>query len=52
MFDAIEFRKVTNGYVASVRAQEEETEYVFDSHHKLLRFIKQIVNAEKEKKGG
>lgn len=44
MFSDLEIHKVSNGYVVMVRSEEtDEVEFVFDSHNKVLRFIKQML---------
>ena len=47
MFDSIEIRKVTNGFVVILNTPDDETkEYVFDSSRKAVRFIKDYVEAK------
>ena len=47
MFDSIEIRKVTNGFVVILNTPDEETkEYVFDSSRKAIRFIKDYVETK------
>ena len=47
MFDSIEIRKVTNGFVVILTTPDEDTsEYVFDSSRKAIRFIKDYVEAK------
>jgi hypothetical protein len=47
MFNSIEIRKVTNGFVVILTTPDEETlEYVFDSSRKAVRFIKDYVEAK------
>jgi hypothetical protein len=40
MIESIEFRKVKNGYIVTLRSDEEDAEYVFDTIRKVLKFIK------------
>jgi len=45
--ESIEVRPVRNGFLVTTRTEDEEAEFVFDSHQKTLRFIKkQITPAE------
>ena len=46
MFDSIEIRKVTNGFVVILNQEDETKEYVFDSSRKAIRFIKEYVEAK------
>ena len=46
MFDSIEIRKVTNGFVVILNQEDETREYVFDSSRKAIRFIKEYVEAK------
>lgn len=45
--ESLEVRPVQNGFLVTTRTEDEENEFVFDSHQKTLRFIKkQITPAE------
>ena len=45
MFEAIDIRKVANGYVVSVTMENEDTrEYLFDTTRKVMRFLKQYMD--------
>jgi hypothetical protein len=46
MFESIEIRKVTNGFVVILNQEDETREYVFDSSRKAIRFIKEYVEAK------
>ena len=46
MFDSIEIRKVTNGFVVILNQEDETKEYVFDTSRKAIRFIKEYVEAK------
>jgi len=41
--ESLEIRPVVNGYLVTTRTDDDEKEYVFDSHQKTLRFIKKLV---------
>lgn len=49
MFESIEVRKATNGFILVVHTQEEDLEYVYDSSRKALRVIKQYLEADSVK---
>ena len=46
MFDSIEIRKVTNGFVVILNREDDTSEYVFDSSRKAIKFIKEYVEAK------
>jgi hypothetical protein len=46
MFESIEIRKVTNGFIVILNTEEEANEYVFDTSRKAIRFIKEYVEAK------
>jgi hypothetical protein len=46
MFESIEIRKVTNGFIVILNTEAEATEYVFDTSRKAIRFIKEYVEAK------
>jgi hypothetical protein len=46
MFDSIEIRKVTNGFVVILTQEDETSEYVFDTSRKAIRFIKEYVETK------
>jgi len=41
--ESFEIRLVENGFVVTVHYEEEEKDYVFDSHQKTLRFMKPLL---------
>jgi len=41
--ESLEIRPVTNGFLVTTRTEEDENEYVFDSHQKTLRFVKKAI---------
>jgi hypothetical protein len=43
MFESLEIRRVTNGYIVVVHTETEEKEYVYDSSRKVLRVIKEYL---------
>ena len=47
MFDSIEIRKVTNGFVVILTTPDEDNrEYVFDTSRKAIKFIKEYVETK------
>jgi hypothetical protein len=45
-FDSIEVRKVKNGVVVALRTQDEDSEYVFDTNRRALRFVKDLLEGK------
>ena len=46
MFDSIEIRKVTNGFIVILNTEDDTNEYVFDTSRKAIKFIKEYVDAK------
>lgn len=46
MFDSIEIRKVTNGFIVILNTEDEASEYVFDTSRKAIKFIKEYVETK------
>jgi hypothetical protein len=42
-YESIEVRKVKNGVVVALRTEDEDSEYVFDTNRKALRFVKDLL---------
>jgi hypothetical protein len=50
MFESIEIRKARNGVIVTLRSDEEDEEYVYDTDRKALKFVKDLLdNKSKEK---
>jgi hypothetical protein len=50
MFESIEIRKVKNGVIVTLRSDDEDAEYIYDTDRKALKFVKDMLeNKEKEK---
>jgi len=45
-FDSIELRKVKNGVVVLLRTEDEDSEYIFDTNRKALKFIKDLLESK------
>lgn len=45
MFESIEIRKVLNGFIVVLHTEDDTSEYVFDTSRKVIKFIKEYVDA-------
>jgi len=43
VLESLEVRPVRNGFLVTMRTEDDESEFVFDSHQKTLRFIKKQI---------
>jgi hypothetical protein len=43
MFESLEIRRATNGFILVVNTEEEAKEYVYDTERKLVRVVKQYL---------
>lgn len=46
MFESIEIRKAANGFILVVNTDEDAKEYVYDTSRKLMRVVKQYLDAD------
>lgn len=46
MFESIEIRKVKNGVIVTLRSDDEDAEYVYDTDRKAIKFIKDMLEAK------
>jgi hypothetical protein len=46
MFESIEIRKAANGFILVVNTEEDAKEYVYDTSRKMMRVIKQYIDAD------
>lgn len=46
MFENIEIRKVANGFILVLTTEDETREYVYDTSRKLMRAVKQYIDAD------
>lgn len=47
MYESIEIRKVINGVIVTLRSEEEQdSEYVFDTDRKAIKFIKELLESK------
>jgi len=47
MFESIEIRKVKNGVIVTLRTDDEDSEYVYDTDRKALKFVKDMLESRK-----
>ena len=45
-FESIEIRKVKNGVIVTLRSDEEDSEYVYDTDRTAIKFIKELLDAK------
>lgn len=48
MFESIEIRRATNGFILVVTTEEETREFVYDSSRKAIRVIKEYLENDKK----
>ena len=46
LFESIEIRTVKNGVIVTLRSEEEDSEYVYDTDRKALKFIKDLLETK------
>ena len=44
-FESLEIRKVANGFVVTVNTEDGDSEFVFDTSRKALKFLKEYIEA-------
>jgi len=47
MFESIEIRRATNGFILVITTDEETREYVYDTSRKAIRVIKEYLENQK-----
>jgi hypothetical protein len=50
LFESIEIRTVKNGVIVTLRSEEEDSEYVYDTDRKALKFIKDLLETKAKEK--
>lgn len=50
MFESIEIRKVKNGVIVTLRSDDEDAEYVYDTDRKALKFVKDFLESKNNNK--
>jgi hypothetical protein len=48
MFESIEIRKVKNGVIVTLRTDDDDEEYVYDTDRKALKFIKDMLDSKQK----
>lgn len=46
MFESIEIRKVKNGIIVTLRTEDEDSEYVYDTERKAIKFVKDLLDSK------
>ena len=46
MFESIEIRKVKNGVIVTLRNEDEDQEYVYDTDRKAIKFVKDLLDVK------
>lgn len=46
MFESIEIRRVSNGFVVMLTTEDDTKEFVYDTSRKALKFIKEYMEAK------
>ena len=44
MYESIEIRKVKNGVIVTLRNEDEDQEYVYDTDRKAVKFVKDLLD--------
>jgi hypothetical protein len=50
MFESIEIRKVENGVIVTLRNDEQDLEYVYDTDRKAIKFVKDLLELKTKEK--
>ena len=46
MYESIEIRKVKNGVIVTLRTEDEDEEYVYDTDRKAIKFVKDMLDSK------
>ena len=46
MYESIEIRKVRNGVIVTLRTEDEDQEYVYDTDRKAIKFVKDMLESK------
>lgn len=49
MFESIEVRKATNGFILVVHSEDDDKEFVYDTSRKLMRAVKNYIEGSSAK---
>ena len=45
-YESIEVRKVRNGVIVGLRTEDDDSEFVFDTNRKALKFVKDLLEGK------
>ena len=48
MFESIEIRQAKNGVIVTLRRDDEDEEYIYDTDRKALKFVKDLLENKKK----
>lgn len=46
MFESIEIRKAVNGVIVTLRTDDDDKEYVYDTDRKAIKFVKDLLESK------
>ena len=46
LYEVIEIRKARNGVIVTLRSDEEDQEYVYDTDRKAIKFVKDLLESK------
>lgn len=46
LYELIEIRKARNGVIVTLRSDEEDQEYVYDTDRKAIKFVKDLLESK------
>jgi GTP cyclohydrolase I len=49
MFESIEIRRVSNGFILVVHSEDDDREFVYDTSRRLMRAVKQYIEGPNSK---
>lgn len=50
VFESIEIRKAKNGVIVTLRSDEADEEYIYDTDRKALKFVKDLLDSRTKDK--
>jgi len=50
MFESIEIRQCKNGVIVTLRTDDEDEEYVYDTARKAIKFVKDMLDSKQKEK--
>jgi len=49
-YESIEIRKVRNGVIVTLRSDDEDQEFVYDTDRKAIKFVKDLLELKTKEK--